>query len=115
MKTKLKKKYTCFLCGLSRIGNADSKKDIICWVCVQRLLNTAELNPSKIKTLYDKFIKKGWLEKAELIENWLPEEEVKYHEEPRRTVVGRGTYKQTTFAKQKREIRKNRQLDTQRA
>ncbi len=66
MKSKIlsSKTYVCTLCGNIRKGNVDKKKDIICWVCVQRLLNTQEYSPEKVKLLYNKLIEKGMTTKA---------------------------------------------------
>lgn len=98
------KEYICSLCNRLRTGNCDLEKDIVCWSCVNKLLNTPK---EKIQSLYDKFIEKGWLDKAKLIEGWLSEKEIEY-EKFRRTVVGRRTFKQTTPTKSKRKVRKNR-------
>lgn len=100
------KTYVCSLCDKTRTGNVDQNNSPVCWcwLCVDKLLNTPN---EKRKEIHKKLLEKGFIEKAKIIERWLPEEEVEY-EEVGRTVVRRRTNKQVPFKKQEWKKRKNR-------
>jgi hypothetical protein len=100
-KSITKKKFTCILCTEKDIGNVDSDREIICSTCLNKLINTSNEKKKNIcKTLRDK----GFIRKAELIEEWLHEEEVKY-EEYGRNVDRERVNQQTRFTKQERKKR----------
>jgi len=94
-KTTPFKPYVCSLCGQVRKGNISGEN--ICWLCVQRLLNSGQ---GKIKELYNKLLERGLKNKAWLIENWI-EEEVEKYEEFRRSVERTGNNRQVRFVKQR--------------
>ena len=67
-----KKKYICSLCGKERKGNVDGREEIICWLCVQKLLNTSR---EKRQMMYEILVEKGFEQKAMLIDKHFPKEE----------------------------------------
>lgn len=78
------KSFICALCEQEQEGNVNTDNSIICWLCVQRLLQTP---PEKIQLLYQGLIEKGRYDKAKLIENWLPKEEYGKTQKYKRDIV----------------------------